>query len=78
MTIQIDLTPEIETELRSRAEKTGVPLNRYVQNILEQHVPLKSAMTPRIRPRPFRIGPTTFPITGIWIIEPRLRKQATP
>jgi hypothetical protein len=61
MTIQIDLTPEIETELRSRAEKTGVPLNRYVQNILEQHVPLKSAMTPEDKAKAFQDWAHNFP-----------------
>jgi hypothetical protein len=49
MSIQIELKPEIEAELKTRAQKEGLPVSQYVERILEQHVPgqpVEPAMTP--------------------------------
>jgi hypothetical protein len=57
MSIQIELKPEIEAELKARAHKSGLPLSQYVQRILEQHVPgqpVESAMTPEERAKAFQ------------------------
>ena len=64
MTIQIELKPEIEAELKTRAEKDGLPLSQYVQRILEQYVPAKpvqSAMTPAERAKAFQDWAENFP-----------------
>lgn len=64
MSIRIELKPEIEAELKTRAQKDGVPVNRYVQRILEQYVPgqpLQSAMTPAERAKAFQDWVESFP-----------------
>ncbi len=64
MTIQIQLKPEIEAELKAQAQKNGLALSQYVQRILEEHVPgqpLDSAMTPEERAKAFQNWSLTFP-----------------
>ncbi len=65
MTIQIELKPEIEAELKARAQKNGLPLIQYVQRILEQHVPgqeVESAMmTAQERAKAFQDWAESFP-----------------
>ena len=64
MSIQIELKPEIEAELKARAQKNGLPLSQYVQLILEQHVPgqpVESAMTPEERAKAFQDWAESFP-----------------
>lgn len=64
MTIQIQLKPEIEAELKAQAQKNGLPLNQYVQRILEEHVPgqsLDSAMSPEERAKAFQNWSLHFP-----------------
>ena len=64
MSIQIELKPEIEAELKVRAEKDGLPLSQYVQRILEQHVPVRpieSSMTPEERAKAFQDWAEGFP-----------------
>jgi hypothetical protein len=64
MSIQIELKAEIEAELKTRAEKDGLPLSQYVQRILEQHIPAKpveSAMTPAERAKAFKEWLASFP-----------------
>ena len=44
--VLIDLKPEIEKQLIAQANGKGMPLNEYVQNILERHVmPVRSGLT---------------------------------
>ena len=40
MSIEIELKPEMEAELKTRAQENGLPVNQYVQRLLEQHVPV--------------------------------------
>lgn len=57
MSIQIEIKPKIEPELKIRAKKDGLPLSQCVHRILEQHVPgqpVKSAMTPEGRAKVFQ------------------------
>jgi len=64
MSIEIDLKPEIEAELKVRAQKNGLSLSQYVQCILEQHVPVQpveSAMTPEERAKAFQDWAENFP-----------------
>ena len=64
MSVKIDLKPEIEAELKARAEKSGLPLSQYVQRILEQHVPgqpVESAMIPEERAKAFQDWAESFP-----------------
>ena len=64
MSIQIELNPEIEAELKTRAEKDGVPLSQYVQRILEQLVPVlprESTLAPEERARAFQDWAENFP-----------------
>ena len=64
MSIQIELKPEIEAELKNRAQKNGLPVSQYVQRILEQHVPgqpVNSAMTPEERVKTFQDWVESFP-----------------
>jgi hypothetical protein len=64
MSIQIELTPETEAELKVRARKNGLPLNQYVQRILEQNVPaqpVQSAMSPEERAKAFQDWAESFP-----------------
>ena len=64
MSIQIELKPEIEAELKARARKNGLPLSLYVQRILEQHMPgqpVESAMTPEERAKAFQDWAESFP-----------------
>jgi hypothetical protein len=64
MSIQIELKPEIEAELKTRAQKKGLPVSQYVQRILEQHVPVQpveSAMTPEERVKAFQDWVENFP-----------------
>jgi hypothetical protein len=64
MSIQIELKPEIEAELKTRARKRGLPLSQYVQHILEQHVPgqpVESDMTPEERAKAFQDWAENFP-----------------
>jgi hypothetical protein len=64
MSIQIELKPEIEAELKARARKNGLPLSLYVQRILEQHMPgqpVESAMTREERAKAFQDWAESFP-----------------
>jgi hypothetical protein len=64
MSIQIELKPEIEAELKNRAQKNGLPVSQYVQRILEQHVPGQpgnSAMTPEEKVKAFQDWVERFP-----------------
>ncbi|HMD98635.1 MAG TPA: hypothetical protein VKM93_15045 [Terriglobia bacterium] len=67
MSIQIELKPEIEAELEARAEERGVPLTKYVQELVEQQVPLpptpSSSMTPEERAKAFEEWANSFPPT---------------
>ncbi len=65
MSIRIELTPEVESDLAAEAAKNGVPLDRYARTVLEQHVlrakirPLK--MSPTERARAFEEWVLKFP-----------------
>ena len=64
MSIQIELKPEIEAELKTRAKKNGLPVSQYVERILEQYVPVQpveSAMTPEERAKAFQDWAQNFP-----------------
>ena len=64
MSMEIELKPEIEAELKARAQKNGLPLSQHVQRILEQHVPgqpVESAMTPEERAKGFQDWAERFP-----------------
>jgi len=64
MSIHIELKPEMEAELKNRAQKDGLALSQYVQRILEQHVPaqpVESTMTPEERVKAFREWVGNFP-----------------
>jgi hypothetical protein len=64
MSIQIELKPEIEAELKTRARKNGLPVSQYVQHILEQHLPgqpVQSALTPAERAKAFQDWVQNFP-----------------
>ena len=64
MSIEIELKPEMEAELKTRAQKNGLPVSQYVQRLLEQHVPvqpLESAMTPVERAKAFHDWAKNFP-----------------
>jgi hypothetical protein len=64
MGIQIELNPEIEAELKARAERDGLSLSQYVQRILEQQVPVlpsESTLTPEERARAFEDWAENFP-----------------
>ena len=64
MSIQIELRPEIEAELATQARKNGVPVNQYVQRILEQHVPAQRiglTMKPDERAKAFDEWAGNFP-----------------
>ena len=64
MTIQIELKPETEAELKARAQQNGLPLIQYVQRILEQHVPgqdVDSVMSAQERAKAFQDWAESFP-----------------
>lgn len=64
MRIKIELNPEIEAELKARAQKKGLPVSQYVQRILQLHVPVQpvqSAMTPKERVKAFQDWVENFP-----------------
>ena len=64
MGIQIELDPEVEAELKARAERDGLSLSQYVQRILEQQVPVlpsESTLTPEERARAFQDWAENFP-----------------
>lgn len=64
MTIQIDLNPQIEAELKAQAKRNGLPLSQYVQRILEEHLPglpLESNMTPEERAKALQDWSLNFP-----------------
>jgi hypothetical protein len=64
MSIIIELNPAIEAELKTRAQKKGLPVSQYVQCILEQHMPgqpVQSAMTPQERVKAFQDWVENFP-----------------
>jgi hypothetical protein len=64
MNIQIGLKPEIEAELKTRAQRDGIPLSQYVQRILEQQVPVlprESTLTPEEREKAFKEWAENFP-----------------
>jgi hypothetical protein len=64
MSIQIELKPEVEAELKSRAQKDGLALSQYVQRILEQYLPAKpveSTVTPAERAKAFQNWVENFP-----------------
>ena len=64
MRIEIEIKPEIEAELKTCAQKNGLPVSQYVQRLLEQHVPaqsVQSAMTPEERAKAFQDWAESFP-----------------
>ena len=64
MGIQVELNPEIEAELKARAERDGLSLSQYVQRVLEQQVPVlpsESTLTPEERARAFQDWAENFP-----------------
>jgi hypothetical protein len=64
MSIEIELKPDMEAELKTRAQKNGLPVSQYVQRILEQYVPVQpvqSAMTPEERVKAFQDWVDNFP-----------------
>jgi hypothetical protein len=64
MSIQIELKPEIEAELKALARKKGVPVNKYVQGILEQFAPThlaETSMTREDRAKAFQDWVANFP-----------------
>jgi hypothetical protein len=64
MSIEIELKPEMEAELKTRAQKNGLPVSKYVQRILELHVPVQpaeSAMSPAERAKAFQNWVENFP-----------------
>jgi len=64
MSIQIELKPEMEAELKARAQKDGLPVSQYVQRILEQHVPvqpIEPTMSPEERAKAFQDWAESFP-----------------
>ncbi|MGD1103681.1 MAG: hypothetical protein ABSA59_16650 [Terriglobia bacterium] len=64
MSVEIELRPEMEAELKTRAQQIGLPVSQYVQRLLEQHVPLQpvqSAMTPEERAKAFQNWVENFP-----------------
>ena len=64
MSIEIELKPEMEAELKTRAQKNGLPVSQYVQRLLEQHVPVQpaeSAMSPAERAKAFQNWVENFP-----------------
>jgi len=64
MAIQIDLSPQVEAELKAQAQQNGLPLSQYVVRILEEHVPrqpLESGMTPEERAQAFQDWAKSFP-----------------
>ncbi len=64
MSIEIELKPEMEAELKARAQKNGLQVSQYVERILEQHVPVQpaeSAMSPAARAKAFQDWVENFP-----------------
>jgi hypothetical protein len=64
MSIEIELKPEMEAELKTRAQRNGLPVSQYVQRLLEQHVPVQpveSAMSPAERAKAFQNWVENFP-----------------
>jgi len=52
VTIRLELRPEVEASLAARAQATGVPLNTYLQSVIEQIA--REAGTPRASLDQFR------------------------
>ena len=64
MSIEIELKPEMEAELKTRARENGLPVSQYVQRLLEEHVPVQptpSAMTPQERAKASQDWAESFP-----------------
>jgi hypothetical protein len=64
MSIEIELKPEMEAELKTRAQRNGLPVSQFVQRLLEQHVPVQpgqSALTPEERVKAFQDWVENFP-----------------
>ena len=65
MTIQIQLTPDVESGLAALARMKGVPLNEYVQGLLESlaipNAPEPSDTTPEQRADNLRHWAEQFP-----------------
>ena len=65
MTLHIELKPEVQAGLAAQAKAKGVPLDAYVQNLLEQLAvplqPLEIAMTAEQRVRALREWTASFP-----------------
>jgi hypothetical protein len=64
MRIQIMLRPDIEAELTAQACRMGVPIDRYVEHILEQYVPVhpvETKMSPEQRTKAFDDWLQNFP-----------------
>jgi len=47
MTIQIELSPDMEAKLASGAEIHGIPLESYAQQLLQEAIASRSAPRPR-------------------------------
>ncbi|MFN7922986.1 MAG: hypothetical protein U0Q16_22980 [Bryobacteraceae bacterium] len=45
MTVTLHFPPEIEAGLRAQAGAMGLPIDRYIQSVLEQAVPSVSAVS---------------------------------
>jgi hypothetical protein len=65
MSIRIELTPDLEADLAAQAAKMGVPLDRYIRTVLEQHASPAISGPPTMnsaeRARAFEEWARTFP-----------------
>lgn len=64
MNVQIDLSPEIVTELAAQAGHHGLTLPDYLRDVLEQHaqpVPSRGTISPQQRADAFREWVQDFP-----------------
>ncbi|MGH8246433.1 MAG: hypothetical protein ACREUU_08370 [Gammaproteobacteria bacterium] len=54
MTVTVELKPEVEASLVAQARAKGLPLDRYIQDLIEQLASLDvQAMTPKEREQAF-------------------------
>lgn len=64
MSIEIEPKPEMEAELKTRAQKNGLPVSLYVLRLLEEYVPVQPAppaMAPEERVKAFQDWVENFP-----------------
>lgn len=51
MTIQVEVSPEVEARLAAEADARGMPIEAYAVQILEDNVPIFSTGTGRLTPQ---------------------------